>query len=175
MSRSRMNSEVKNKGRDRLVLFVTLLLFWFMLNGTLAIDNLIIGIMVSLIITLLFCSGLSFFTEFRLTPQAFKAGFLYYIYFFKELFKANISLAKIILSPSLPIKPGIIKVRTQLKSKMGRLMLANSITLTPGTLTVEIKDQYLYIHCVTVEATDIDEATTKIAAGFESYLEVMYG
>ena len=165
----------ENKIRDRAVLFVTLLLFWVMLNGTLAVDSLIIGILVSFSITLLFCSGLSFFTEFRATPQAFVAGIFYYAYFFKELVKSNFRLAAIVLSPSLPIKPGIVKVRTKLKSKMGRLMLANSITLTPGTLTVELDGEWLYIHCVTVESTDIDEATAQIVAGFESYLEVIYG
>ncbi len=168
-------NNTKVKARDRLVLFSTLLIFWLMLNGTLALDSLVIGIFVSLAISLLFGRGLSFFTEFRLTPDAFVAGLKYFAYFFKELVIANIRLAKIVLSPSLPINPGIIKVRTRLKSKMGRLMLANSITLTPGTLTVEIKDEWLYIHCVTVESTDIEQATAQISAGFESYLEVIYG
>lgn len=161
--------------REQLILFITLLIFWLLLKGTFAIDSLLVGMLVSLIITRLFCSGLSFFTEFRFTAQAIIAGLLFYAYFFKELIKANIKLAIIILSPSLPIKPGIIKVRTKLKSKMGRLMLANSITLTPGTLTVEIIDDYLYIHCVTIETINIDDATAQIVAGFESYLEVMYG
>ena len=168
-------NNTKVKARDRLVLFSTLLIFWLMLNGTLALDSLVVGIFVSLAISLLFGRGLSFFTEFRLTPDAFVAGLKYFAYFFKELVIANIRLAKIVLSPSLPINPGIIKVRTRLKSKMGRLMLANSITLTPGTLTVEIKDDCLYIHCVTVESTDIEQATAQISASFESYLEVIYG
>jgi len=167
--------EQKKTVRDRAVLFVTLLLFWIMLNGTLATDSLIIGVLVSLSITLLFCSGLSFFTEFRATPQAFIAGFLYYAYFFKELIKSNFKLAAIVLSPSLPIKPGIVKVRTRLKSQMGRLMLANSITLTPGTLTVELDGEWLYVHCVDVSSANIEVATAQIVTGFESYLEVMYG
>ena len=167
--------EPKNKVREQAVLFVTLLLFWVMLNGTLAADSLAIGILVSLSITILFRDGLSFFTEFRATPQAFIAGVLYYLYFFKELVKSNFKLAAIVLSPSLPIKPGIVKVRTRLKSRMGRLMLANSITLTPGTLTIELDGEWLYVHWVTVETTDIEEATTRIVSGFESYLEVMYG
>ena len=79
------------------------------------------------------------------------------------------------LSPSLPVNPAIIKVRTKLKSRMGRLMLANSITLTPGTLTVEMEGEWLYIHCVTLESADLEEATAQIVSGFESYLEVMYG
>jgi len=146
-----------------------------MLNSTLALDSLLIGIIVSLSITLLFCSGLSFFTEFRATPQAVIAGFYYYAYFFKELILANIRLAIIILTPSLPIKPGIIKVRTRLKTRMGRLMLANSISLTPGTLTMELDGEWIYVHCVTVESEDVEQATAKIVAGYESYLEVMYG
>lgn len=169
------DGRIKYKFRDRVVLFVTLLLFWVMLNGTLAVDSLLIGTLVSFIITLLFCSGLSFFTEFRATPQAFSAGIFYYIYFFKELVKSNFKLAKIVLSPSLPINPGIVKVRTKLKSRMGRLMLANSITLTPGTLTMELDGEWIYVHCVTMESTDIEQATAQIVAGFESYLEVMYG
>ncbi len=58
---------------------------------------------------------------------------------------------------------------------MGRLMLANSITLTPGTLTVEVEGEWLYVHCVTLGETDTESATREIAAGFERYLEVMYG
>jgi len=86
----------KNKVRDQIVLFFTLLIFWLMLNGTLATDSLVIGIIVSLCISILFGSGLSFFTEFRATPQAFIAGFYYYSYFFKELIKSNLKLAAIV-------------------------------------------------------------------------------
>ena len=97
------------------------------------------------------------------------------MYFSKELVKANGRLAKIVLSPSLPISPGFVKVRTKLKSRMGRLLLANSITLTPGTLTVEMEDEWLYVHWITMDAPDIDGATAEIVAGFERYLETMYG
>ena len=164
-----------SKLRDTAVLFVTLMLFWLMLSGKLDTDVLIVGAVASLIIALLYRDGLSFFTEFRFTPQAFVAGFRYYGYFLRELFKSNLNMAAIVLSPSLPITPGIVKVRTRLKSRMGRLMLANSITLTPGTLTVEMAGEWLYIHCVTLGATDVEAATAEIVSGFESYLEVMYG
>lgn len=161
--------------RNQVVLFATLFLFWVMLNGTLATDTLMVGAAAALIITLLFRDGLSFFTEFRATPQAFVAGVRYYGYLFKELVKSNLKLTAIVLSRDLPIQPGIVKVRTRLQSRMGRLMLANSITLTPGTLTVELEGEWLYVHWVTVESTDIDAATAKIVASFERYLEVMYG
>lgn len=157
------------------MLFATLLLFWVMLMGSLAADSLIVGALASLIIAILFRDGLSFFTEFRASPGAFLMGFLYYGYFLKELVKSNLSLAAVIVSPELPIKPGIVKVRTRLKSRMGRLLLANSITLTPGTLTVELDGEWLYVHWVRMESADIEGATASIVAGFERYLEVMYG
>ena len=167
--------EMQSSARDLTVMFATLFLFWVLLNGTLAADTLGIGLLASLIITLLFRNSLSFFTEFRATPQAFVAGFRYYGYFFRELVKSNLKLTAIVVSPDLPIEPGIVKVRTRLKTRMGRLMLANSITLTPGTLTVELDGEWIYVHWVTVESVDIDAATASIVAGFEHYLEVMYG
>lgn len=168
-------SKGKSTVRDTVILFATLILFWLMLSGTLTTDVLLVGAVVSLLIALLYPNGLSFFTEFRFTPAAIVAGFRYYGYFFKELFKSNLTLAGIVLSPSLPIAPAIVKVRTKLKSRMGRLMLANSITLTPGTLSVELEGEWLYVHCVSVGATEVEAATAEIVSGFESYLEVMYG
>lgn len=167
--------ETVNRVRDRVVLFATLFIFWVMLNGSFAIDSLIVGALASFIIAYLFRDGLSLFTEFNATPRAFVAGVLYLGYFCKELVLSNVRLALIVLSPHLPINPGIVKVRTRLKSRMGRLMLANSITLTPGTLTVEMEGEWVYIHWVTVKSSDIEGATSDIVAGFERYLEVMYG
>lgn len=161
--------------KDLAVLFATLLLFWVMLMGSLAPDVLLVGVLAALVIALLYRDGLSFFTEFRATQEAFVAGFLYYGYFFKELAKSNLKMAAIVVSPDLPINPGIVKVRTRLKSRMGRLMLANSITLTPGTLTVELDGEWLYVHWVRMESADIEQATAAIVAGFEHYLEVIYG
>jgi multicomponent Na+:H+ antiporter subunit E len=167
--------ETMTRTRRSAVMFATLLLFWLMLMGRLTVDILVVGVLASLVIALLYPVGLSFFTEFRATPEAFVAGLRYFGYFFKELVKSNLRLAAIVLSPSLPIKPGIVKVRTRLKSRMGRLMLANSITLTPGTLTVEMDGEWLYIHWVSVQSPDIEAATAEIVAGFERYLEVIYG
>jgi len=170
-----MNSEALSSTRQSVELFVTLFMFWVLLNGSLAPDTLAIGCVASIVIAVLFRDGLSFLFEFRILPSSLWASVQYFAYFIKELIVANVRLAIIVMSPSLPIKPGIVKVRTRLKSRMGRLLLANSITLTPGTLTVELEDDWLYIHWVTVETVNREEATTLIVAGFERYLERMYG
>lgn len=161
--------------RDLSLMFATLLGFWLVLNGSLASDVLVVGMIAALVIALMFHDGLSVVSEFRLTPQSLLAAPAYVLFFLKELIKSNLRLASIVLSPALPLHPGIVKVRTRLKSRMGRLLLANSITLTPGTLTVEMEGEWLYIHWVTVESEDIEAATASIVSGFERYLEVMYG
>ena len=175
MSSDRTRVQPATRWRTAFVLFATLFLFWLMLNGSLAPDTLLVGAVASLAIVVLFRDGFSFFTEMRPTRAAVVAGFRYYGYFFSELVKSNFRLAAIVVSPRLPINPGIVKVRTRLKSRMGRLMLANSITLTPGTLTVELDGEWLYVHWVDIESEDVEAATASIVAGFERYLEVLYG
>lgn len=156
-------------------LFATLFLFWWLLNSHFAWDHLLAGVAVSLLITLLLRDSLSFFTEMRFTQDALLASFRWMGVFLRELFRSNLRLAAIVVSPRLPIHPGIVQVRTRLRSRMGRLMLANAITLTPGTLTVELEGEWLYVHWVNVEAEDVDAATARIVADFERHLEVMYG
>jgi multicomponent Na+:H+ antiporter subunit E len=158
-----------------MLLFTTLFLFWVWLNTSLAADVLVIGLIAAFVIAVMFRDGLSAFSDLHPTPRAIGYSVLYLFFFFKELIKSNLNLAAIVLTPALPLTPGIVKVRTRLKSRMGRMLLANSITLTPGTLTVEMTGEWLYIHCVTVDSTDIELATANIVAGFEHYLEVMYG
>lgn len=164
-----------SKVREQVVLFITLFLFWILLNGSVANDILLVGVIAAFIITFMFRGGLGVLSELRLTPSALVTSVFYVFYFLKELVKSNLKLASIVLSPELPVSPGIVKVRTKLKSRMGRLLLTNSITLTPGTLTVDLVGEWIYVHWVTVESDDVDAATASIVAGFERYLEVMYG
>ena len=163
------------KARHHLRLFVVLFIFWLLLNNSLAPDVLIVGVVASFLITLIFQSGRSVLSDLNLTPRGIATAVMFILYFLKELIKSNIRLAAIVLAPSLPVKPGIVKVRTKLTSPVGRMLLANAITMTPGTLTVELRHEWLYIHWVTVDATDIEGATANLVSDFERYLEVMYG
>jgi multicomponent Na+:H+ antiporter subunit E len=163
------------RARDFALQFTTLFLFWVLLNGSVKSDVLLVGVAVAWVIAALFHNGLSVLSDLRPTPRAWWAALMYLPYFLKELVKSNVKLAAVVLAPALPLNPGIVKVRTRLKSRMGRLLLANSITLTPGTLTVEMSGEWLYIHWVTVDSPDIEGATASIVAGFERYLEAMYG
>ena len=157
------------------VLFVILLLFWLALNNSLKPTVVLIGIVVSAIVALLFCNKCSLFDDIKLTPKALVNTVMFLVVFVIELVKSNIDVTRRVLSPSLPINPGIVEVKTKLKSKFGRMLLANSITLTPGTLTVEVIDDSYFIHWIDVEDDKIENASKKIVEKFEKYLEVIYG
>ena len=164
-----------NLVRERAKLFTTLFVVWVLLNGTLAPATLAVGLAASALVTLLFQDSLSAFSGLRPLPRSFTATAGFVAYFLKELVKANLRMAAIVLAPSLPVKPAIVRARTELTHPVSRLLLANAITLTPGTLSVEIGDEWLYVHWVVAEGTDTETATREIVAGFERYLKVMYG
>jgi multicomponent Na+:H+ antiporter subunit E len=87
---------------------------------------------------------------------------------------ANLDVVYRVVHPDMPIHPGIVKVKTTLTNPAGRTMLANSITLTPGTLSVDIVDEYLYIHWINVQAEDVEGATKEIVSKFEGMLRRIF-
>lgn len=99
----------------------------------------------------------------------------YIFYLFIAIIKSNLDVALRVVQPTIPINPGIVAVKTKLKSPVGRMILANSITLTPGTLSVDVNGDHYYIHWIDVTDMDEEGATKKIVAGFEKYLEVIFG
>ena len=162
-------------GKNVFVSFLILFIFWRLINNSLDVLNLGIGAALALVISLLFCGSCDVFSKIRLTPKSILYTFIYLLVFLGELIKSNLDVARRVLSPALPINPGIVEVKTKLTSRMGRMILSNSITLTPGTLTVDVKDDRLFIHWIDVKSEDIEEATNQIVRKFEKYLEEIYG
>ena len=150
--------------------FIVVMMVWMTFTTSLEPAELITGLFVSLIIAV-FSSG--FFSCCGL-GVLFSTSIIYVVqYFFVFLWalvKSNFSMAKRVISPSLPINPGIVEFKTNLKNDTAKLILANSITLTPGTLTVDLKDDTFYIHWIDVEAHTPEEAYKAIAEPFEKIL-----
>ncbi|MEA1878842.1 MAG: Na+/H+ antiporter subunit E [Bacteroidota bacterium] len=157
------------------IMFFVLMVVWMILNNSLAIEIWLTGGVVSLFLALLLCGHCGVFQGVNLTPKALLYTVVYLFVFLFELVKSNVLIALMVLTPSLPINPGVIRVKTVLKSKMARLILANSITLTPGTFTIDLIDDTLYIHCVDLEGEDHEAYAKSIIRKFEKYLEVIYG
>ena len=84
-------------------------------------------------------------------------------------------LSRVMHAPRIDINPGIVRVRTRLKTPVARLALANSIALTPGSLVVEIEGDTLFIHWLDVTTTDTEEASRIFVEPFEEHLEKTFG
>lgn len=100
--------------------------------------------------------------------------FVYALTFLGYVIKANFDVAYRVLNINMPIRPGIIKVRTKLKTDMARTFLANSITLTPGTLTVDMIGDHLYIHWINIPSDGSEKEAELIVEHFEGLLERVF-
>ena len=148
-----------------IVKFILLFLVWIGLTNSLEIQELIVGAVVALVVAKYFTKdeevdlGKSLITYIKFTPI-----------FLKNLVKSNIEVAKIVLSPSLPINTGIVKLKTKLTNDHDKLLLANAITLTPGTITLELDDNNLYVHVLNLDSLDRDVLQKEIVDEMERAL-----
>jgi multicomponent Na+:H+ antiporter subunit E len=156
-------------------LWLTLFIIWMIANASLAFDTVMAGAVVSALIALAFASFARVYSVIRWSPVVLYYYLKYLSVFFIELIKANLSVMRLVFSPRINIKPSIIEIKTELTSPIGRLALANTITLTPGTLVVDIKDDSLFVHCINIDSTDQARVTEEISGRFEKLLKVIYG
>lgn len=151
--------------------FAVLLLLWLLLAGSLRQDELIAGVVVALLVTLIAGPRLAVLSGVRLTPLAPLYLVSYLAVFFVALIRANLDMARRVLSPSLPIRPAVVEVETGLTSSLGRMLLANSITLTPGTLSIDIQGERILVHWIDCPpGTDLKAATRVISETFERHI-----
>jgi multicomponent Na+:H+ antiporter subunit E len=99
----------------------------------------------------------------HLSPKAL----LYWPWLAWEIVKSNVDVARRILSPTLPISPTVIRLKASQKSELGKVIYANSITLTPGTVSIDIDGDKIEVHALTREAAqalrtgDMDRRVTR--------------
>jgi multicomponent Na+:H+ antiporter subunit E len=118
-------------------------------------EILIFGLVISAVLFWFMCRFLdySFRKEillFRLTPLFIR----YFWVLVKEIVKANVCVLKIIFSPELQPEPAFVYFDTNFKTGTARMLLANSITLTPGTITVSVEGDRFCVHCLDQELAD---------------------
>ncbi len=164
----------------RLIYFVLgfvlwMLLTWPIVDGQLDWQVVIAGVIAAAIVSLLFHEILPKEHHVFISPVRIFWFLLYIPVFFYYVMIANLDVVYRALHPKMPIKPGIVKIKTKLKTESGITALANSITLTPGTLTVDLTDDgYMYIHWINVKSDDVEQASKHIAHKFEWFLEKIF-
>ncbi len=156
--------------------FVVCFAFWILLTWSFTVQELAAGAVVSMAVALF--SARFFIHEkagWFFNPAKFFRLLGYWLFTFPvELIKANVDMAKRCFTGCTNINPGIVKVPVGLKSDYGQAALANSITLTPGTITMDIAEQdgqtYYYIHWIDVTASGT-EAGDAIKGNLEKGLK----
>ena len=148
----------------RLIYFVLAFIVWILLtwpfvaaDGKFQLDMQVIiaGLITSVIVSLLFHEMLPKEHYVFISPVRTFWFLVYLPVFFYYVIIANFDVVYRALHPQMPINPGIVKIKTNLKNASAITALANSITLTPGTLTVDLTDDgFLYVHWINVKDKD---------------------
>ena len=155
--------------------FVVCFLFWLLLTWSFTVQELVAGAVVSLLVALF--SARFFIHEkagWLFRPAKFFSMLGYWLFVFPvELVKANLDVARRCFGGCTDVHPGIVKVPVDLKSDYGQAALANSITLTPGTITMEIAEEEgqtnYYVHWIEA-ASDGAEAGEAIKGRMEKWI-----
>ena len=124
-------------------------LAWVIFNGNLTLEIVLFGVVIALGMFAFICKFMNHSIQkelrfYKLVPVFFQYVFL----LIKEIVQANLTVCRLILSRKEIVEPVIVHVHTNLKTETARVILANSITLTPGTITVSMTDDDLLVHCL---------------------------
>ena len=137
--------------RSLSALFV-LYVFWLLLSGFFTPFLLVAGFCSALAV-LLFSRRMDVVDhEGHPVHLGWRALFSYWPWLALQILLSNLDVARRVLSPSLPISPRLFVLRAGQGTDLGQVIYANSITLTPGTVTVEIENRELVVHALTEEA-----------------------
>jgi multicomponent Na+:H+ antiporter subunit E len=143
---------------------------WAALTGSFTLANLGAGFVLSF--------GILLFAQHACAPSPYfykvKLGFRFFMFFLRELVTANLRIAFDVATPRLHISPAIVAIPLDVETDTEITLLANLITLTPGTLSMDISDdrKVLYVHAMYV--SDPDALRKEIKEGFERrVLEVL--
>ncbi|SFV63864.1 cation antiporter [hydrothermal vent metagenome] len=131
---------------------IFLFLLWMLLSGSFALDNIFIGGGISFVVALFYTRLFDGDKDFVHINPKWLINYLYVL--LKNLIKSNLQINRRILAKKIDISPAIVAVETTLKEDWKKLLLANSITLTPGTMTLDIKGNVLFIHAIAYDEID---------------------
>jgi multicomponent Na+:H+ antiporter subunit E len=158
----------------RFVHFLLLFGIWLLLTWSVHWQDMLVGVIIALIADLMLGDIYPVNAVKVLNPIRLFWFIVYGVTFLAYVVRANFDVAYRVLNINMPIRPGIVKVRTRLKTDMARTFLANSITLTPGTLSVDCVGDHLYVHWINIVSDDPVKETDIIVQHFEKLLERVF-
>jgi multicomponent Na+:H+ antiporter subunit E len=136
-----------------MILFIHLMLVWLLLSGHYSTTFVVYGVLSCLGVVALMLHLEILDDEALPTDLGFPA-ILYLPWLLKEILLSNLAVAKVILDPKLPIHPRILRISASQKTDVGRVIYANSITLTPGTVTLDVRHENFLVHALTTDSAE---------------------
>jgi len=167
---------------ERLVLFAILFVFWLILawpvspiDGQLLIGDIVVGVLVAAFVALVMHEMIRVRFVRLVNPRSWFWLIVFAFVFSYYVIKGGLDVGYRVLHPRMPIKPGIVKIRSVLKTDTGKSALANCITLTPGTLTIDVTDDGIfYVHWLNVLSLDEEEAAKHVLRRFEWFIQRIF-
>lgn len=136
-------------------MFFVFFLLWIIFNGRITVEITLFGIVISAVMYAFICKYMDYsFQKDKNKIKTFFLGAEYIIVLIWEIIVANIHVIHLILTPKYEIEPIIIHFKTDLKKESSKALLANSITLTPGTITVMLEGDEYVVHCLDKELAE---------------------
>jgi multicomponent Na+:H+ antiporter subunit E len=153
--------------RTRFLLNIVLTFVWVALTGSFSFNNFLFGFALSFGILWVISRSVGGSSKYFLVPFQL-VGFVFFFLF--ELIKANIQVAYDVVTPTFYMKPAIVRLPLDVESDLEITLLANLISLTPGTLSLDVSDdkKVLYVHAMFVK--DEEQFIHDIKNGFEKRL-----
>jgi len=139
-------SKIYNQKNHLIKIFIVIFLFWFALSGMTSINILFLGLISSLFIAYIINKMDLIDHEVSLHNFNIIRLILYIIWLVKEIIISSIMVCICIILPSKKVSPKIIKIKCSQKSEAAKVLYANSITLTPGTVTIDVSDDVFTVH-----------------------------
>ncbi len=167
---------------ERLVLFVILFLFWLILawpvspiDGRLLVGDIAVGVVVAAFAALVMHEMIRVGFIRLINPRSWFWLIIFAFAFSYYVIKGGLDVGYRVLHPRMPIRPGIVKIKSVLKTDTGKSALANCITLTPGTLTIDVTDDgVFYIHWLNVLSLDEETAAKHVLRRFEWFIQRIF-
>ncbi len=147
----------KFHGLNFLAVFTLLFAFWVFLSGFFDLFHLSLGVICCAIVSYGSYDLIFTQTNLRNLKERHRAGknfILYLPWLIYQIYLANVHVVYLVWHPGMPIDPEIIRFKTKLRSDLALVTLANSITLTPGTITLDIRDGEYYVHALSKKVAD---------------------
>lgn len=141
-------------------MFLAFFILWIILNAKITLEIIIIGLIISAVIFAFICKYMDYSIqkEIRMIKKI-PLGIYYILSLLNEIIKANIHVIHLILSEKMEVEPQLVTVHVHLKTNLAKALLANAITLTPGTITVTLEGDEYTVHCLDKDlAEDLDHS-----------------